>query len=634
MPRPLRFRWLALALPLALAAAEPREKPAPPRDPAKLIDVLFAAPFALTPKMSPDGSHLAFLREVKGVIMLATYDFKERRIAHVAGSGNHDIYDFHWTSPDALIFAVGVHNVFHVGHWTADENLKGNKPVNTDRWLVVTDALPQDPENVLMQYHPLDTLHGPLLRLNLPSGNISILEKNPGKVVGWLADRAGHPRLAVATESESRFSYLYREPGEKTLRPLALPELSHPLAFDRTGANLLLVRPGPDDRQIFQTYDLAAKKLGGQPITDPIHDVYPDIFIDPATNEPAGIRYAAEQTRVVWFSEEYGRIHSQLSAAYPRAVVELQGYTHDKRMLFRLVTDTEPAAYYLYHLEKAQVSRLFSTLPTADAFGWSPRKPVQFAARDGHTVHGYLTLPRAHPSGQPAPAITLVHGGPFYRDTWGFDAEAQFYAALGYAVLQVNYRGSSGYGKGHALPDIITVGEKSVDDVADGLRWLVAEGIADRQRLVAVGGSYGGYITLALATRYPDLLTAAVGSAGVYDWEKEIRADAREFNDIFQWRRDYYPDPKKNAARYRAISPVHEAGNIRCPVLLLHGHEDRVVDITQSNHMARALKKAGKSVAVVKDAEGIHGFPDEKSRRNFYSQVAAFLARHVPVSAP
>ena len=173
-----------------------------------------------------------------------------------------------------------------------------------------------------------------------------------------------------------------------------------------------------------------------------------------------------------------------------------------------------------------------------------------------------------------------------------------------------------------------------MDDVVDGIRWTIAQGYADPKRIIAFGGSYGGYISLGIATRYPDLLAAAVGFAGVYDWNAQLKENRRNFSDILSWRANYYIDPKTRGELYRPFNPAGAAAQVRCPVLLLHGGSDHTVDIAQTNLMARALRDAGKSVEVIKDAEGIHGLPNEEARRMFYRTLATFLLKHAPPGAP
>jgi len=213
----------------------------------------------------------------------------------------------------------------------------------------------------------------------------------------------------------------------------------------------------------------------------------------------------------------------QLAPVFPGAVVYPIGTTQAGEILLLTYSDVSPEQYFVLNPQTGKLSLFLDQLPKIRGLKLSPMKPISFKASDGTLIFGYLTLPATHTGGKPPPLIALSHGGPQVRDTWGYDGEVQYFASLGYAVLQVNYRGSTGYGKAYALQSIIDVGHRSVDDVADGVRWVTAEGMADPHRVVVYGASYGGYISLGLATRYPDLPCCVVGFAGVYDWELDFR---------------------------------------------------------------------------------------------------------------
>jgi dipeptidyl aminopeptidase/acylaminoacyl peptidase len=299
-------------------------------------------------------------------------------------------------------------------------------------------------------------------------------------------------------------------------------------------------------------------------------------------------------------------------------------------VLIESVSDIRPQNLYLLQKGTGQISLYLPQLPAAKQRAWAPMRDVGYTARDGYVLHAYLTLPLGTPAGRKVPLVALVHGGPMIRDSWLFNPEVQFFVALGYGVLQVNYRGSAGLGKDHQLTSITEVCRVSVDDVADGIRWCAEEGYSDPARVAVVGGSFGGYVALAVAERYPALPAAVVGFAGVYDWQDQMRIDLDRNDTYFRWRDLYYPDVKAHAAEYRAVSPVRFAAAVRAPVLLLHGTEDQRVDVEQSEAMDKALRRAGKAVWLVTDVASIHGLPDEQSRLDYYRTVAEFLDEHVP----
>ena len=225
-----------------------------------------------------------------------------------------------------------------------------------------------------------------------------------------------------------------------------------------------------------------------------------------------------------------------------------------------------------------------------------------------------------------------IHGGPKVRDTWGFNPEVQFFARLGYAVFQVNYRGSTGYGRTYSGENFIDVCRYVVEDVADASRWAVAKGYADAERIAIYGSSFGGYAALAGVAFKPKLYRCAIGYAAVYDWIMQLKDDRRDSwlrHIEFEWRSDFYLDVDTHKDEYKAVSPRYFAEDIRAPVLIIHGGSDSRVWQRQAKAMRAALRQANKTHKVVINSWGVHGLPDEKKRIDFYVKVAEFLARHL-----
>ena len=613
----------------------------------QLIDVLFAAPRFERCELSPDGSHLAFTHEVDGLQVFDTYEFKTggfRRLAGATGVNqrlqshlDQSITEFCWIGPDQIVVYANEGNEFYSGLWITDGNLKTCRQLITyKKALFITDPLPQNPDTALVSESRHNNFYGSLWHLDKKTHTIYEAEQNPGRVIGWQADVAGAVRLAAVAEANSGWSYIYRDDEKKPWEPLPLPLASGVVTFDVSGRNLLIVHFGATGRRELQNFNLDTKQLDGQPIDDPVYDVSPAVITHCRTGTPIGLRYDADKPVVFWLNPQYTHYAKVFENSFPGHVVTSIDALENGDILFGIFSDTDPFAYYRYDSRKQEIKPVIVSQPEAARMKWAPMQSISFAARDGYELHGYLTLPLNRATDRKLPLVALSHGGPQVRDSWGFQPEVQFLAALGYAVLQINYRGSAGFGRNHELANTIDVAEKSVDDVVDGIRWAIDREDVDSHRIVVYGASYGGFISLGIATRYPELPAAAVGFAGVYDWEKKYKEDTNEwlkFNDLgrlFDWRADYYLDPRKNADRYRAISPVHFAEKVRCPVLLHHGRIDQTVSINQTNAMASALRDAGKSVDVSKDSEGIHGLASERQSKEFYHTLAAFLLKYAP----
>lgn len=616
----------------------------------ELIDILFQPAEFEQASLAPDGSHLAITREFKDHKVIITFDLNTHEMKALRQDANQDVVNAHWTGPNALIFYLLNQPQYFEGIFVVDEDLRDPKRFKSRtraEFYYLVQTLPWDGKFALMGSND-DNFSSPLNRLNLKTLAVTEVEANPGRVIAWhidhqmgiarLATAAGiatnpadpHKPATVTAGKRSEFSMLFRDQPGQPWRAIAVPRRSQPVYFDPSGDSTLLSYPDGAGRRVLQKYDFRRQRLIDQPTGDPRHDLDVEAIINPATGVPVGLRYEAEKPQFIWLDPEYQRLHALLQQNFPGETVNLLGVLGQGKVIFSAASDVAPGILYEYDAPARKISALITARPAAAGRTWAKMTPVWFPARDGYQVPAFLTLPPGRQSGQKVPMIALSHGGPQARDQWGFNPEVQFLAALGYGVLQVNYRGSVGYGEKHELANHLLVHEQSVDDVADGLQWTVAAGFADPGRLAAYGGSYGGYISLALATRYPDLLAATVGFAGVYDWVAERKFDTFFASDLFRWRADYYVDPKDHAERFAKVAPVQHADRIKCPVLLMHGGDDMTVDISQSKRMAAALQSARKPFEIVKDTQGIHGLPRAAERVTFYRRLAEFLLKHVP----
>lgn len=646
--KPTYRRLLAAALLLG-AFLTARTAPSPARI-DELVELLFQPAEFEEAALAPDGSHLVITREYRDRKVILTFDLATRKMNALRQDANKDVADVRWTGPDSLTFALVRQPQYFDGLYLADQDLKEPRrfqPRSRTEYYYLVQTLPWEGKSMLMGRYD-DDFSSPLFKLNLKSMAVNEVEANPGRVIAWHIDpRTGTPRLAtafgIATNPaapdkpavitpgrNSEFSMLFRDKPGQPWRAIDMPRRSVPVQFDPAGDRALITYIADSGRRVLQAFDLRQQKLVDQPVSEPLHDIAADALINPRNGVPVGLRYEADKTRFLWLDPEYQRLHTLLQGNFPGETVTLFGVREDGSVLFGTESDVQPGVLYQYSPAEQRIVALITARPAAAGQKWAKMTPVWFAARDGYQVPALLTLPPQRRPGQQVPMVALSHGGPQARDSWGFNPEVQFLAALGYGVLQVNYRGSTGFGEKHELANHLLVHEQSVDDVADGLKWAVDAGFADPRRLAAYGGSYGGYISLELATRYPDLLAATVGFAGVYDWVAERRFDSYEAGDLFKARSDYYIDPKQYPERFARVAPMRHADRIKCPVLLMHGGDDKTVDIAQSKRMADALQAAGKEFEIIKYSQGVHGLPHAAERAVFYRRFAEFLLRHVP----
>jgi dipeptidyl aminopeptidase/acylaminoacyl peptidase len=309
--------------------------------------------------------------------------------------------------------------------------------------------------------------------------------------------------------------------------------------------------------------------------------------------------------------------------------ISLQAHTKDERLwIVAASSDRTPGTRYLYDAKADALTKLGDINPWIAAADMAPMKPIQYTARDGTVIHGYLTLPVGRPA-KNLPVIVNPHGGPWARDAWGYNPEVQFLANRGYAVFQPNFRGSTGYGRAFWEKSFKQWGRTMQDDITDGVNWLVAQGIADPKRVGIYGASYGGYATLAGITLTPELYAAAVSYVGVSNMFTFMNTIPPYWEPLRAMFYEMVGNPETEKEMLRAVSPVFLADRIRTPLFVAQGAKDPRVNKAESDQIVEALKKRGVPVEyMVKDNEG-HGFRNQENQFEFYGAMEQFLGKHL-----
>ena len=319
-----------------------------------------------------------------------------------------------------------------------------------------------------------------------------------------------------------------------------------------------------------------------------------------------------------------------LAQAFPGAVAQVVSTTHDFRLsIVRLEQDVRTLEFYIHDSEKGTVQKLFDAMPWIDDSLLSPMEPIQVTARDGVELHGYLTIPKGAQA-KNLPLVVVPHGGPHGpRDIWGYQWFEGFVPASGYAMLQINFRGSGGYGVGFENMGHLEWGKKMQDDVTDATQWAIDQGIADPDRICIFGWSYGGYATLMGIIREPDLYSCAVAGAGVYD--NDVQYEDADFADQTRWGKKYMDKvigPTK--ADRDAASPITYIDRIKTPLLLVHGEEDQRVPVKHAYKLREAMKQAGKPVPDLIELENEpHSPRKEENNMRWRRATVEFFEKHI-----
>lgn len=663
--RILRATTLAALVVCGVAPAH-AQAPAAPLPP---ISAFFNnSPFGAA-KLSPDARSLAVRASAPGQRdFLLVVDLEKNEGKIVASYSNADIGDFAWVNNERLVFdteekSVGQGNKRYApGLFAVDRDgsdlvqlaereggFFGGNASKTRKLLPWNTYLhrqrgAQDSDYVYVNSVVFDTKgevnHIDLLRLNTRTG-LAKAEPRPAEVIDWLLDHKGEPRLATAHEKDTITLY-YREPSNGQWRVLASypaygenRDALQPLGFGPDGTLFVEARTDGDTSAL-HTFDFKTGKVNPEPLLSAKgYDFDGGLVINRA--KVLGVRLRTDAESNEWFDPEMKQVQAAIDKVLPATVnlITVPAQSESPWVLVRAYSDRIPSSYYLYNKTSKQLNQVGSSRPGIQPAQMASQQFVRYKARDGLEIPALLTLPRGAAKGAKLPLVVMVHGGPYVRgNSWGWDAESQFLASRGYAVLEPEFRGSTGFGANHFKAGFKQWGLAMQNDIADGVRWAVQQGHVDPQRVCIAGASYGGYATLMGLVNDPDLYKCGINWVGVTDIGLMFDNGWNFESDLPpEWKQYGMPvmigDRVKDAAQFKATSPIQQAARITQPLMLAYGGVDRRVPINHGTQFRDAVMRTNKNVEWIEYPEEGHGWALEKNRIDFWSRVEKFLDKHI-----
>jgi dienelactone hydrolase len=635
----------------ALAQTPPAETTTPAKPRQWTIKDFAALPLMSRPTLSPDGLHVASRVAINGELRLVIADVREgpNRIRSL-GLGENDLNWWQWVNDDWLIAGVGSESNVQGSAWYISRVVSVKRD-GSKVMLLAKNVAAQSADDViwiardgspriLLSYQTSIFYNDPgfwpkVDEIDVTTGRMRHVVPPRQNVRGWYADAAGTVRMGVGYNDSSRTStLLYRPDAKAGFRVVDRADrrrdesLVTPLLFTADPGKAI----ASDDREgtdALYELDLGTLELGRKIFSAPGFDLG-GIQEDAAGTGLAGVRYTADAPAVHWFDANLAKIQTDIDKAVGDRRARIVSTSRDgQKLIVHVGTADQPGAYYYYDTAAGAMSvlsRVSDQFPNKARL--SPVKTIRYKARDGLEIAAVLTLPMGRDA-KNLPLILMPHGGPFARDSEEWDWWVQYLAWRGYAVLQPNYRGSSGYGTAFAKKGEGQWGLAMQDDLNDAVDWAVQQGLADPKRVCMVGASYGGYAAMRAAQRNGAKYRCAISYAGVSDLAAMMRYDGRFLNH--GGRKDWM---KEQAPDFAAVSPIGFAGQFSTPILLMHGKKDRRVPVTQSREMAEKLKAAGKVAGqdyiYVEQPLADHFFSREADRLEFLEKMDAFLKAHNP----
>lgn len=630
-----RLLLLALLSSASAFAAEP--KTSSPLEPFLKKDIFGAM------KISPTGEFLAVTRPLDdhtNLVILRRSDMKPT--ANITLGKNVHVADFDWVNPNMVLYSVAVklgalerpQPTGELFRLRADGSMDFNNLVGMYRLI---DDLPNEDDYVLLARWTEGETE--FLRARIDGGGFKEdpVGKVPVEYASAYTDQHGVVRFAVGTKKNELKSKTYYRASDNDKWELINDQVVTdrqiwPRGFSADGKTAYLEveeTTGPNGVYAFDTTTRQRTLLVRDAVTDPVE------FLHSPDGSLYAIGFGDGIPRMEYVDPDspYAQVHRSLQASFPDAAVVPTSFTKDGNLgMYAVYSDRIPGDYYLFDRSAKQATYVLSRNSWLKPEMLNPTQTIALTARDGTALHGFLTVPKGS-SGKNLPLVVHPHGGPFgVNDEWGYDPEVQLLADHGYAVLQLNFRGSSNYGRAFEHSGYKQWGGTMQDDLTDATRWAVAQGIADGHRICIYGASYGGYASLMGVAKEPDLYRCAIGYVGVYDmaamYHKGDISDNKSGKNFL--------DETLGHANLAAISPNLLANRIKVPVMLAAGAEDKRAPAIHTKEMRDALLALGKPVeTTIYDGEG-HGNYLLKNQLDFYTKLLAFLDKNIgpAVAAP
>ncbi len=590
-------------------------------------------------QLSPEGKSIAYLRiNDEDLISLEVLDLATSEKRGVSGTENSDVGAFDWVSERELVVLLTRDKLYTLGVFIYDlktGRLAKLRDFTTTRSAASIVGIPRNRKNRLVTatvgengvLEELTTRFDMNSRTWSSDGTAVKRSYSPpaGRVQAYVADVTGEPALALLFEDGTSVGYLLDARDETWTRlPLDLEET--PIQAISADQQLAWVtRFTSDGGTALHTYDLVKKEMGPVVFSDPDYDLSTSrLMLDKSGRKLQAVTYHKVRRHTEWFDDKLASAHARIAGAFQGYDVVAIDRSRDRnKVVFAAMSSTEPGQYFLADLQTDAIQHLAAASPWLEGLPLSSVASFEFTARDGLKMQAYLTLPTTPDAKRPYPLMVLGHGGPWARDTWRFDAEVQFLASRGIAVLQPNYRGSTGFNYDISRRDRFDF-RKMHDDVTDAVNTLVKGGIADPNKLGIMGASFGGYLAVAGAAWEPDLYRVAITNVGVFDWDMLISDSRRESYIFYDWlMKNIGSDPEK----VEAFSPLNQVDDIQIPVFIAHGRQDIRVDISQSIRLERALRARDVPHETYYEGDSAHGFAAAEAQAAYLTALDGFLDR-------
>lgn len=600
------------------------------------LEDFFKNPEKSSFQISPNGQFISYMKPwEEGNRRLNVYvkPFDSEKEIRITNAKKRSLYGYFWLNNNRIAYVQDKGGDENIHIYAVD--IDGTNDIDLTPFeniqARITDDLEEDENFILIELNKNNPQVHDVYRLNVNNGDLELIAKNPGNISGWMTDNDGKLRIALTSDGVNS-SILYRDSEKDDFKEILttnFKESVSPLFFTFDNNEIYVSSNRHRDKSSIYKFDLQKGIETDLIFEHPNVDVY-SLMRSKKRKLITGVSFYTDKQNYKFYDSWRRDLQLSLENKIPGVEVRLSSLSKDEtKAIIVAFSDRSKGTYYYYDIEKDELTMLAELSPWLKTDDMAKMSPVKYESRDGLTIHGYLTLPLNYNKGDRIPVVVNPHGGPWVRDYWGFNSEIQFLANKGYAVFQMNYRGSTGYGRSFWEKSFKQWGKDMQNDITDGVNWLIDEGIADPDKIAIYGASYGGYATLAGLTFTPDLYACGVDYVGVSSLFTFMESMPPYWELYRSMMYEMVGHPDNDKELLASASPLLHIDKIKAPLFIAQGANDPRVKKSESDQIVEALKQKGIDVPyMVKDDEG-HGFYNEENQFDFYKSMDDFLKKYL-----
>lgn len=582
--------------------------------------------------ISPDGKNLSFLQPYKGKLNIFVQSLEKNKVTQLTTYLDQSIKSYFWAGNQKIFYLKDIEGSDHNQLFSVDIDGTHTNQIKTSPQtrIEVLDQVKKNNNFILIAMNERVPEYFDVYKLDIISGERTLFVKNPGNIIKWISDNEGRVTLAVGSDGVNETLY-YRENEKNDFKPIFTDNFKStldPVGFTEQKNHIYALSNVNRDKLALVDFDCSTGKEVKVIYENPDADIQ-EVIYSKSSNKLAYLTYEISKREIYFLDDKIKAMYDDVRLQLPQREVKIiDRDQNESHFIIRTYTDKDPGAYYLYQIKDKKLTKLADLNANIKVDEMSEMKPVSYKSRDGFIIHGYLTLPLGKKA-KNLPCIVIPHSGPSTRNVWGYSPEVQFLANRGYAVFQMNFRGSTGYGKAFQIAGFKQWGNAIQDDITDGVKWLIGQKLIDPKRIGVYGYSFGGYAALNQAIYHPEMYQCAASYSGFINLFTHIKGFPVYYKPYQQMLNEIIGNPELDVDYLKYASPIFQIEKIKTPLLIAQGGKDSRVNVSETNQFVKELKKRNLSVTYIMNEKEGHYFRNPVNRLAFYQNLEVFLNKNL-----